>query len=1056
MKLYIFLLYLFFSSSLFAQQTTTDSLESLLQISNDTTKIKILNDLSFEYLNITPNIGLKYGNEALELSIELDYKIGKAWALNRIGTNNWKKSNYDESLEQLTQSLKLFEELENKNGKAKSLNDIGNVYQKLNNFEKSMENHLLSLKIREELEDKDGISISLNNIGNVYHIMQNYDMALQYHQESLEIVEEIGVKSGIARSLNNIGNVYYSINNYVKAYENHNKALNIHKDSGLKYRIAQTSNNVGKDLIKLNNFDAAELHLNQAFQLSVELHVKEQIKINYESFSELYAAKSNFNKSLEYYKLFTSLKDSIFSEESSTRIANIQSNREIEILKNENSIRDLEIRRQQLINYTALGGTALLLILVFVLFNRYRIKKHSNDVIGKQNREMQTIDTIVGILNRENNLENLLNSLLKQAMFLLPAVEKGIIFIFDHENNRFRIAAINGYDKSLSEKLFLTYDEAVSRYSHGDDKLQDGVYIIRDFTNITASEKMEEHMQIPKSMITMSIVVSNKIEGFLVLDNFKDIDAFGISEAKRLLRLREHAVTAILKEKSFTDLKLAKIEAEGANKAKSIFLANMSHEIRTPMNAVLGFSELLEDLVEGKQQKDYLSSIRSSGKTLLSLINDILDLSKIEAGKMELQYEQIDLYSLFVEIENIFFWKIKEKGLKFFIEYDSNLQKSMLLDEIRIRQIIFNLVGNAIKFTEKGNVTLSAKQIEKKGQNGIIDLIIEVKDTGIGIHEDQKDHIFEAFEQQQDQKMNKFGGTGLGLSITKGLVMIMNGEIDVTSTIGKGSTFKVKINDVEVSYIVSELKTFNEDEYNSIIFKKSTILIVDDKDINRKLIKGLLEKYDFKFLEAKNGLEAVEKTILNKPDLILMDMVMPVMNGIEATRTIKDNGVISGIPIIALTASVMKEDEALILEAGCDGFKMKPINKQDLVNEIKRFLPFSIAEPDIIKTEDNDNSDDILSDDSISMIPEILNIIENDLMPIWENVQSTFFVDDIQKFAEQVQKLGLDNNIINLRSFGDELYSQAKNFDMVNLPQTLKNFLPIIEELKSIHNSYIN
>lgn len=408
------------------------------------------------------------------------------------------------------------------------------------------------------------------------------------------------------------------------------------------------------------------------------------------------------------------------------------------------------------------------------------------------------------------------------------------------------------------------------------------------------------------------------------------IDEYGVDNSN----MRQYT---ILEDSISTDelFKLT-MEANVANKAKSDFLANMSHEIRTPMNAILGFTEILKGKIKEPKLLHYLQSIYTSGNSLLSLINDILDLSKVEAGKMKIENTTVSIHFLTSEIYNVFEHKMKEKGLDFSLSISDKIPKALLLDQKRLRQILINLIGNSFKFTDEGYVKLSMSCQKKEN---FVDLEILLEDSGIGIPEDKLETIFEAFSQVTDQKTTKYSGTGLGLSITKRLVEMMGGEISAISTIGKGSIFKVTLREVEVS-AVKDLPQTDEVEldYNSIGFEPSTILITDDIALNRELIINFLEDYNLTLIEAVNGKEAIEKAKLHNPDLILLDMKMPVMTGYEAAKILNEDEGLKNIVVIALTASAMKEDEKLIKQL-CKSYLKKPISKTELILELMKFIP---------------------------------------------------------------------------------------------------------------------
>ncbi|MCP4149252.1 MAG: response regulator [bacterium] len=619
--------------------------------------------------------------------------------------------------------------------------------------------------------------------------------------------------------------------------------------------------------------------------------------------------------------------------------------------------------------------------------------------------------------------------------------------------------------------------------------------------------------------VELTVLVDEKTNALKLA---KDEAVHALAETRRahdLLKIAKESV-----EIARVDAEKAKDIAEQANRAKSEFLANMSHEIRTPMNAILGFSSILEDEISEEKHVKFLEAISSSGKTLMGLINDILDLSKIEAGKMELQHEPENIAAIFREIELIFSLKTSEKGLDFSVEVSDDIPTALLLDGLRVRQVLINMVGNAVKFTGAGFIKLSA-QVEKrgcrvstggtgfkiddsagsagkgenvdtgdsagsagkgenvdtgdsagsagKGENvdtsdagasvdtvdtvgtvDIVDLRIDIRDTGIGIPLSQQENIFEAFQQQEGQLANKFGGTGLGLAITRRLVEIMGGEVSVHSEEGQGCTFSVFLKDIVVTGDAKKSSVGEPIDLDAVVFEKAVLLVVDDKELNRRLLVQFLDVPAFEIIEAQNGKEAVERARQFRPDLVLMDVKMPVMDGVEATRILKNNPDLKSIPIIVITASAFGEQLLEIRQAGGDCHLRKPVGKQELYRQLMRFLPYS--EKDTPKSPGTaahpepgaSLKDTPIPEETVAKLPELLACLKGDLGEQYLRVKERVILDEIERFAMAIQELGREYELTILENWGDRLLHDLQAYDINKLNVTLESFPQLIEEVQ--------
>jgi PAS domain S-box-containing protein len=427
---------------------------------------------------------------------------------------------------------------------------------------------------------------------------------------------------------------------------------------------------------------------------------------------------------------------------------------------------------------------------------------------------------------------------------------------------------------------------------------------------------------------------ANTPDGVRIFDTYK-IPLYG--ENKEIIGLL--GVSRDITEQKQTEelLKQAKTQAEVANEAKSRFLANISHEMRTPLNAIIGFSKILMQEELAEEQKEQIKMVYNSGGHLLGLINDILNISSIEAGKMNIEMKQCPLEQLIANIESMMQPFAAEKGLTFEIREKGDLPTNIVTDAARLQQCLTNLVNNAIKFTKQGHVYVNISLKDKDSKPCIR---FEVEDTGIGIATESQQKIFEPFFQEDGGTSRKYGGTGLGLTIARKFAGLLGGEITLTSEKGKGSVFSLIIPagvDLVAEPILKRHKVI--DDASKVKGNRffGCILVAEDVKTNQMLMKLLLEKMGLKVTIAEDGAEAVDKALGQKFDLIFMDIQMPKVNGYEATRTLRDKGI--KIPIVALTAGTMEGDEKKCIEAGCDVYLSKPVVFSKLIETLSKYLP---------------------------------------------------------------------------------------------------------------------
>lgn len=804
-KLYILsFLFIFVFNPAFSTENM-DSLKTILRsLMDDTLKVKVLQDISSQYLKSNYDSALKYAYLSYDLSVELDYANGIQAANNQLGITYYYKGYYDKALNHYLKALEQAENFLDKLSVARIYNNIGNIYESQEEYDKALDFYHLAIQKFPKGSDVKYLANNYNNIGLIYTHLGNYKKALDFHYKALKMRHLETDYRGIASSYANIGFAYKSKKEYEKAIENYNKAEKIAERNKENAIVGIVNINLADIYKEQNKYNLATYHLDKGLAKVIKVGLLLWEQRAYMILSEIYEKQGQNKKALQYYKLFKQTNDSLHKHTNLKEMTEIRSKFEFEtkekelelskqenlILQKNNKIKDLEIKYNKAFVAVLTAIVLLVIVLAFFLFRQYR----------RKNR-----------LNTE-----------------------------------------------LEEKVKIRTHEL-------------------EQTNEILKFEIEEHIK--------------------------------TSEA----------------------LMLAKETAEESDKLKSAFLANMSHEIRTPMNGILGFSQLLE--IENNlsaKAKKYITLIKDSTTQLLFIIDDIIDIAKIDSGNIEMYSIGFNLNDLLDRIFSEQETYRKNKGkTQIELQINKGLENkavNIITDEEKLHQILKNLVGNAIKFTDKGIVEFGYTL------NDDNNLLFYVKDSGPGISEKKMETIFERFTQIEESSTRIHGGSGLGLAITKGLIDLMDGEIWVDSTEGEGSTFFFTIPHRKKTDKITESKIIIPE-----LRGKNLLLIVDKFNNDFKKLKRIHIQSEGKVFEANTGLKAIEIVRNNDNiDYIIFDIKTDSFSLIETLNMIKQ---IKEIPVVGLSSHALKSGKDAILRAKFDAIMVKPVDEtsiKDVISQLKK------------------------------------------------------------------------------------------------------------------------
>lgn len=860
LKLKIVLLIMGMHIAMQAQLSVVEDLKiKLRELDNDSAIVDCYNDLSFELRGIDNAEAYKYARKAADLALKNTYFKGMARAMQNLssiyriygemdkaldyndkatliyrGINDslgiagsynqrgviYQNYGYDnKALDNFYKAHLIYMVLKDKKGISRTNNNIGVIYYKLNDKEKALKHYLVSLNYDYQLEDWKGVAYSYNNIGVVLFEQDKLGQALDFLFKALDLRKQLNDVKGVAQTSINIGLVYRKQGDYYKAVQYYQDGYVRFLSLNDRQNIVITLINIGAIKIEMNKVEEGIGFLEKSLEFTLKYGYKDELKDIYFNLSSAYLKKKNYQKAFEYQLKYSKMMDSLYKVSGSSNISEIltrfemeKQKNEMELLHKDAKIKEYESARNKFYQNLLIISLVLIIIFAFIIYLRYsenqKINKKlliSNQEILYQKEEMTLQRNMLE--NANKNLERI-NDELKKFSVIAQRTDNAVIIM----DGTGKIEWVNeGFEKM--------YGYSLHEYIRNK-----GETLVKAISNFEIKNKIQQAITYKRADTYESLVLSKNNDTKWIHTTLTPIIAEN-GDLQRMVAI-ETDITRL--KKAEAEIKNAR-ETEEANRIKSEFLSNLSHEIRTPLNAILGFSKLLRSELLEEKAVGFVDTIQNSANSLLTLINDIIELSKTETEHIAIMNEPVKIAVLMKELHNLFHLKISEKQLTYVCEINEQLPKQLMLDERRMRQVLFNLIGNAIKFTEKGEVKIVFELQNMRDTK--LDLVIHVIDSGIGIPEEFYEIIFEPFRQQYGESARKYGGVGIGLTLTSRMVKALGGTITVKSEKNQGSHFTVILPDVAVA--------------------KDEKLMTDDAVFADDMIDEPLLEHDYEIFEKK-------------------------------------------------------------------------------------------------------------------------------------------------------------------------------------------------------------